>query len=182
MCILASQKQLYKYVYNFVQYLALDRDFKIALVMGCIVMFIMTTSLFPLSTNAKANDVFGQVSNSSVIVENRAISTKDLLCDDGMHPNADGICADGSNPLVIHANPVPITRKPVNEMNRATTDIMSLCTDGTMANSTTGKCDDGSDPLQLSIEDLTCTNGNHPVANGTCGDGSLPQILNKTGK
>ena len=74
-CILASQKQLYKYVNNFVQYLAFDRDFKITLVMVCIVMFIRTTSLFPSSTNAKANDVFGQVSNSSVIVENRAIST-----------------------------------------------------------------------------------------------------------
>ena len=175
-----DQKHVYKYQYNFVQCLVLDRDFKITFVILCIAMFVSTASLAPLSKNAKANVVFAQDSNSSVIVENRVFSAKDLLCDDGMHPDADGICADGSHPLVIHANPIPTIGQLVNETNPATTSIVSLCTDSTMANSTTGKCPDGSLPLQLSIEDLTCTDGNHPTRNGTCGDGSLPQILNKT--
>ena len=96
-----------------------------------------------------------------------------------MHPDVDGICADSSHPLVIHANPVPTIGQRVNETNPATTSIVSLCADSTMANSTTGKCLDGSLPLQLSIEDLTCADSNHPTRNSTCGDGSLPQILNK---
>lgn len=175
-----DQKHVYKYLYNFVQCLVLDRDFKITFVILCIAMFVSTASPAPWSKNAKANVVFAQDSNSSVIVENRVISAKDLLCDDGMHPDADGICADGSHPLVIHANPIPTIGQPVNETNPATTTIVSLCADRTMANSTTGKCLDGSLRLQLSIEDLTCTDGNHPTRNVTCGDGSLPQIANKT--
>lgn len=143
-------------------------------------MFLSTTSLFPLDKNVNATVVFAQDSNSSVIVENRALSTESLLCDDGNHPNAKGICADGSHPLVIRANPLPITEKLVNKTYPATTNIVSLCADRTISNSAGSKCNDGSLPLQLSIEDLTCTNGNHPVPNGTCGDGSLPQILNKT--
>jgi hypothetical protein len=173
-------KHVYNYLYNIDKCLVLDRDFKITFVNLCIAMFISTASLAPLSNNANANVVLAQDSNSSVIVENRAMSAKDLLCDDGMHPDADGICADGSHPLVIHANPIPTIGQPVNETNPATTSIVSLCADRTMANSTTGKCLDGSLSLQLSIEDLTCTNGNHPTRNGTCGDGSLPQVLNKT--
>ena len=143
-------------------------------------MVISTTSLFPLSKNANANVVFAQDSNSSVIVENRAISAEDLLCDDGIHPDADGICADGSHPLVMRANPVPTIKQPEKKTNPATTNIVSLCVDRTIANSTTGRCHDGSPPMQLNIEDLTCTNGNHLISNGTCRDGSLPQILNKT--
>ena len=111
-------------------------------------MFVSTASLAPWSKNAKANVIFAQDYNSSVIVENRAMSAKDLLCDDGLHPDADGICADGSHPLVIHANPIPTIRRPVNETNPATTSIVSLCADSTMANFTTGKCADGSLPLQ----------------------------------
>lgn len=158
----------------------LDRDFKIAFVIVFIVLFISTASLFPLSKNAKANDVFAQDTNTTVIVENRALSPENLLCDDGNHPDAKGICADGSHPLVIRANPLPVREEFVNETNPATTNIVSLCADSTIANSTTGKCHDGSLPLLLSTEDLTCTNGNHPVPNGTCTDGSLPQLLNKT--
>jgi hypothetical protein len=81
--------------------------------------------------------------------------------------------------LVIRANPLPITDEFVNDTKSATTNIVSLCADRTIANST-GKCDDSSLPLRISFEDLTCTNGNHPVPNGTCVDGSLPQLLNKT--
>jgi hypothetical protein len=158
----------------------LDIDFKIAFVIVSIVLFISTTSLFPLSKNANANVVFDQGSNSSVKVENRAISPENLLCDDGNHPDAEGICVDGSHPLVIRANPLPTTEEFVNETNPATTNIVSLCADRTIANSTTGKCHDSSLPLQLSIEDLTCTNGNHPVPNGTCPDGSQAMLLNKT--
>ncbi len=145
----------------------------------CIIVFT-STSVFFLSNNANANVVFAQDSNSSVIVENRALSPEDLLCDDGNHPGVKGICADGSHPLVIRANPLPITEKFVNQTYPVTTNIVSLCADRTVANSTTGKCHDGSSPLLLSTEDLTCTNGNHPVPNGTCTDGSLPQLLNKT--
>jgi hypothetical protein len=150
----------------------LDKDFKIAFVIVCIVLFISTASLFPLSKNANADVVFAQDSNSSVKVENRAISQENLLCDDGNHPDAEGICVDGSHPLVIRANPLPTTEEFVNETNPATTNIVSLCGDRTIANSTTGRCHDSSLPLQLSIEDLTCTNGNHAVPNGTCTDGS----------
>jgi hypothetical protein len=160
--------------------LVLNRDFKIAFVIVCIVMFISTTSLFHLSKNANVNVVLAQDSNSSVIVENRALSPEDLLCDDGNHPGAKGICADGSHPLVIRANPLPITEKFMNQTYPGTTNIVSFCADRTVANSTTGKCHDGSLPLQISTEDLTCTNGNRPVPNGTCADGSLPRLLNKT--
>ncbi len=171
-------KQVYKYVYNFVQCLVLDKDLKITFVIVCIAVLI-STSVFPLSKNVNANNVFAQHSNSSVIVENRAISPEDLLCDEGKHPDADGICADGSPPLVMRVNPLPTTEKFINKTYPATTNIVSLCADHTIANST-GKCHDGSLPLRLSSEDLTCTNGNHPVPNGTCSDGSLPLLLNKT--
>jgi hypothetical protein len=90
-------------------------------------MFLSTTSLFPLDKNVNANVIFAQDSNSSVIVENRALSPESLLCDDGNHPNAKGICADGSHPLVIRANPFPITEKLVNKTYPATTHIVSLC-------------------------------------------------------
>ena len=160
--------------------MVLDIYFKIGFLIVCIVSFTSTTSLFPLSKNANANVVFAQDSNSSVKVENRAISPENLLCDDGNHPDTEGICVDGSHPLVIRANPLPSTEEFLNETNPATTNIVSLCADHTIANSTTGKCQDSSLPLQLSIEDLTCTNGNHPVPNGTCTDGSLVMLLNKT--
>ena len=78
-----------------------------SLVIVCITVFA-STSVFFLSKNANANVIFAQDSNSSVIVENRAISPANLLCDDGIHPDAEGICADGSHPLVIRANPLPI--------------------------------------------------------------------------
>jgi hypothetical protein len=158
--------------------LVLNRDFEISLVIVCITVFT-STSVFFLSKDANANVVFAQDSNSSVIVENRAISPDNLLCDDGIHPDAEGICADGSHPLVTRANPLPITDEFVNDTKSATTDIVSLCADRTIANST-GKCGDSSLPLRISFEDLTCTNGNHPVPNGTCLDGSLSQFLNKT--
>ena len=43
-----------------------------------------------------------------------------------------------------------------------------------------GKKAIGSRPLQLSTEDLRCTYGNRPYPNGTCTDGSLPLVLNRT--
>ena len=136
--------------------------------------------MFSLSKNSSVNEVFAQDSNSSLIVENRAMSPENLLCANGIHPDAKGICADGSHPLVTRVNPIATTEESVNETNPATTNVVSLCADHTIANSTTDKCHDGSLPLQLSIKDLTCTNGIHPVPNGTCADGLLPQILNKT--
>jgi hypothetical protein len=139
-----------------------------------------STSVFSLSNHANDNNVFAQDSNTTVIVENRALSAENLLCEDGNRPGAKGICADGSHPLVIRANPLPIAEKLLNDTYPATTTIVSLCVDRTVANSTSGKCHDGSLPLLLSTEDLTCTNGNHPGANGTCADGSLPLLLNKT--
>ena len=157
-----------------------DRDFKIAFVIIWVAVFISTLLVFPLAKNSSLNEVFAQDSNSSVIVENRAISPENLLCENGIHPDTEGICADGSHPLVTRANPLPTTEESVNETNPATTNIVSLCADRTIPNSTTDKCHDGSLPLQLSIEDLTCTNANRPVSNGTCTDGSLPQFLNKT--
>ena len=36
-------------------------------------------------------------------------SLKDLLCNDGSHLETKGICADGSFPLVVRANSVPLT-------------------------------------------------------------------------
>jgi hypothetical protein len=153
--------------------LVLDKDLKITFVIVCVTVFL-STSVF-----ADANNVFAQDSNSSMIVENRAISPEDLLCGDDNHPDADGICADGSHPLVIRANPVPTTEKFLNDTYPATTNIVFLCGDHTIANST-DKCTDGSLPLQLSSGDLTCTNGNYPIPNGTCADGSLPLLLNKT--
>jgi hypothetical protein len=118
-------------VYNFVQFLVLNRDFKIVFVIVCIVMFVSTTSLFPLSKNTNANYVFAQGCNSSVKVENRAINPENLLCDNGIHPDTEGICADGSHPLVIRANPLPTTEEFVNGTNSATTNIVSLCADRT---------------------------------------------------
>jgi hypothetical protein len=147
-------------------------------VVVCITV-LTSTSVFFLSTNTNFNDVFADT-NGSVIVENKALSPKDLLCDDGNHPGIKGICADGSHPLVIRANPLPVNETFLNQSHPATTNIVSLCADRTSANSTTGKCHDGSLPLQLSTEDLTCTNGNRPYPNGTCSDGSLPLILNNT--
>ena len=129
------------------------------------------------------NNIFVQDSNTSVIVENRALSPEDLLCDDGNHPDSKGVCADGSHPIVIRANPVPVTTATeefVNETNTETSKIISLCANSTIVNSTTGKCDGGLLPLQVGIEDLICTNGNNPVPNGTCADGSLPRVPNKT--
>lgn len=143
---------------------------------------LTSTLVFFLSTNANFNNAFARDTNdnASVIVENKALSPKDLLCDDGNHPGIKGICADGSHPLVIRANPLPVTEKFLNQSHPATTNIVSLCADHTSANSTTGKCHDGSLPLQLNTEDLTCTNDNRPDLNGTCTDGSQPLILNKT--
>ncbi len=172
-------KQVYKDVYDFVLCLVLDRDLKIRFVIVFIILFT-STSVFSLSKNANDNNVFAQDTNATVIVENRALSPENLLCDDGNHPGAKGICSDGSHPLVIRANPLPITEKFVNQTYPATTNTVSLCADRTVANSTIGKCHDGSLPLQLSTEDLTCTNDNHPVPNGICTDGSLPLLLNKT--
>jgi len=173
-----DQKQVYKYVYDFVPCLLLYNH-KIRLGIICITVFT-STFIFSFANNANDNNVFAQDANTTVIVENRALSPEDLLCDDGNHTGAKGICADGSHPLVIRANPVPITEKFINKTYPATTNIISLCADRNIANSTTSKCDDGSLPMQLSIEDLICTNDNNPVPNGTCADGSLPQILNKT--
>ena len=143
---------------------------------------LTSTLVFFLSTNANFNNAFARDTNdnASVIVENKALSPKDLLCDDGNHPGIKGICADGSHPLVIRANPVPVTGKSLNQTYPATTKVVSLCADSTLANSTTGECHDGSLPLQLNTDDLTCTDGNRPDPNGTCTDGSLPLILNKT--
>ena len=159
--------------------MAEDRDFKIVFAIVLVAVFI-APSIFPSAKNSSVNEVFAQDSNSSVKVENRAISLENRLCDNGNHPDAEGICVDGSHPLVIRANPLPTTEEFVNETNPAITNIVSLCADRTIDNSTTGKCHDSSLPLQLSIEDLTCTNGNDPVPNGTCAEGSLPQLLNKT--
>jgi hypothetical protein len=148
-------------------------------VIVCFSVFI-STSVIPLSKNANPDNVFAQDSNSSVIVENRAVSPEDLRCNDGNHPNTEGICADASHPLVIRANPIPTTEKYVNKTYSATTHIISFCADHSLVNSTTGKCLDGTLPLQISSEDLICINGSHPVNNGTCNDGSLPLLLNKT--
>ena len=152
-------------------------DFKIAIAIVWVSVFICTPSLF---SSTSINEVLGRGSNSSVLVENRVMSPENLLCDTGIHPDAKGICPDGSHPLVTRANPIPTTEKSVNYTKPATINLVSLCADHTIANSTTDKCHDGSQPLQLDIEDLTCTNGNRPLLNGTCADGSLPQILNKT--
>ena len=85
-----------------------DRDFKIAFVIIWVAVFISTLIVFPFQAkNSGLNEVFAQDSNSSVIVENRAISPENLLCENGIHPDAEGICADGSHPLVTHANPIP---------------------------------------------------------------------------
>ena len=108
--------------------MVLNRDFEISLVIVCITVFTRTPVFF-LSKNANANVTFAQDSNSSVIVENRAISPDNLLCDDGIHPDAEGICADGSHPLVISANPLPITDEFVNDTKSVTTNIVSLCAD-----------------------------------------------------
>ena len=75
----------------------------------CITVFT-STSIFSLGNNGNDNNVFAQDTNATVIVENRALSPENLLCDDGNHPGAKGICADGSDPLVIRANPLPITK------------------------------------------------------------------------
>ena len=141
---------------------------------------LTSTSVFLLSMNVSFDIVFAGDTNASVIVENKALSPKDLLCNDGNHPGIKGICADGSHPLVIRANPLPVNETYLNQSQPATTNIVSLCADDTSANSTTGKCHDSSLPLQLNTEDLTCFNGNHPSPNGTSNDGSLPLILNKT--
>lgn len=111
-------------------------------------MFTSTASFFPSGENDGANNVFAQDTNSSVLVENRVISLEDLLCNDGRHPEAEGICADISHPLVICANPAPITEEFVNETYPATmnTKLISACSDNTYANSTTSKCRDGSLP------------------------------------
>ena len=159
--------------------MAEDRDFKIVFAIVLVAVFI-APSIFPSAKNSSVNEVFAQDSNSSVIVENRAMSPESLLCDNGMQPDVNGICADGSHPLVTRANPIPTIDEPANETNQATTIIVSLCADHTIATATTDNCHDGSIPLQIDIEDLTCTNGNDPVPNGTCADGSLPQLLNKT--
>ena len=50
-------------------------------------------------------------------------SLKDLLCNDGSHLEAKGICADGSFPLIIRANPVPLAEEFVNELYPATINI-----------------------------------------------------------
>jgi hypothetical protein len=159
--------------------LALERDLKFTFVIVCISVFI-STSVIPLSKNANPDNVFAQDSNSSVTVENRALNPEDLLCDDGNHPDVEGICADASHPIVIRVNPIPTTEKYVNKTYPATKNIISFCADHTLVNSTTGKCHDGTPPLQISSEDLTCTNGNSLINNGTCADGSLPLLLNKT--
>ena len=104
--------------------------------------------MFSLAKNSSVNEVFAQDSNSSLIVENRAMSPENLLCDNGIHPDAKGICADGSHPLVTRVNPIATTEESVNETNPATTNVVSLCADHTIANSTTDKCHDGSLPLQ----------------------------------
>ena len=164
------------YILSFNAYYKMD---VIKFVAVCITV-LTSTSVFFSSTNANFSNVFARDTNASVIVENKALSPKDLLCDDGNHPGIKGICADGSHPLVVRANPLPVTEKFLNQSHPATTNIVSLCADHTSANSTTGKCHDGSLPLQLNTEDLTCTNGNRPDLNGTCTDGSQPLILNKT--
>ena len=145
----------------------LERDLTFTFVIVCFSVFIIT-SAFPLSKNANPGNVFAQDSNSSVTVENRAVSPEDLRCNDSNHPNAGGICADASHPLVIRVNPIPTIEKYVNKTYPATMNIISFCANHTLANSTTGKCHNGTLALQISSEDLICTNGNHPVQNGTC--------------
>ncbi len=94
-------------MYDFVLCL-LYRDHKTRLVIICVTVFT-STSIFSLGY------VFAQDANTTVIVENRALSPENLVCDDGNHPNAQGICADESHPLVIRANPIPITEMVINE-------------------------------------------------------------------
>ena len=100
---------------------------------------LTSTLVFFLSTSANFNNAFARDTNdnASVIVENKALSPKDLLCDDGNHPGIKGICADGSHPLVIRANPVPVTGKSLNQTYPATTKVVSLNADSTSANFTT---------------------------------------------
>ena len=145
-----------------------------------VIMSVLTsTSGYFLSTNANFNNVIARDINASVIVENKALNPNDLLCDDGNHPGITGICADGSHPLVIRADPLPVNETFMNNSHPATTKVVSLCADRILPNSTTGKCHDGSLPLRLSTEDLTCTNAKTPSPNGTCTDGTLPLLLNE---
>ena len=143
---------------------------------------LTSTSVFFLSTNANFNNAFARDTNdnASVIVENKTLSPKDLLCDDGNHPGIKGICADGSHPLVIRANPVPVTGKSLNQTYPATTKVVSLCADSTIAEFYYRWMSRRLPAASLSTDDLTCTDGNRPDPNGTCTDGSLPLILNKT--
>ena len=97
-----------------------------------------------------------------------------LTCNDGSAPDANGLCADGSQPQM----------QPTNNNVTTGTEEQPVCNDGS-APDANGLCADGSQPqMQPTNNNVTtgteeqpvCNDGSAPDANGLCADGSQPQM------
>jgi len=84
---------------------------------------------------------------SSIESSNQASQPK-LICDDQSTPNANSICADGSDAI---------------DMSDINYDYVSSCDDGSVAS-----CADGT-----SVTTVTCADQSMPDINGMCADGSF---------
>ena len=97
-----------------------------------------------------------------------------LTCNDGISPDANGLCADGSQPQM----------QPTNNNMTTGTEEQPVCNDGSVPDAN-GLCADGSQPqMQPTNNNMTtgteeqpvCNDGSVPDANGLCADGSQPQM------
>ena len=92
----------------------------------------------------------GFMLTTSVVKDNtlaQPIGKSDVICADGTAPDAEGNCADGSNPRPASSVMIPNASQSTEVANNISTAEMPqlVCNDGTVPDAN-GKCTDGSTP------------------------------------
>jgi hypothetical protein len=123
-----------------------------------------------------SNDIASAQNNSVAPTSDTSMDQSNLVCDDQSSPDANGVCADGSDAIDISSDP-----SMPSCADGSMPDANGMCADGSNLNDDANSnyqssCQDGSNATCADGTDVTqasCADQSMPDLNGVCADGSL---------